>query len=100
MEYPSPGTLKIKRFESQIIKKIFVEARTIKGSKQNKQKPLDQLCPREAEFKFNNNFVDRIYPIELEIKDTTDRSTSYLDLHLGISDKIDDLNFSLWKLSI
>ena len=29
--------------------------------------------------------VDRIYPIELEIKDTTntDRSASYLDLHLG-----------------
>ena len=39
LEYPSPATLKIKRFESQIIKKIFVEARTIKGSKQNKQKP-------------------------------------------------------------
>jgi hypothetical protein len=33
------------------------------------------------------NFVDRIYPIELEIKDTTDtdRSASYLhDLHLEI----------------
>jgi hypothetical protein len=31
-------------------------------------------------------FVDRIYPIELEIKDTadTDRSASYLDLHLKI----------------
>ena len=30
--------------------------------------------------------VDRIYPIELEIKDTTyiDRSASYLDLHLEI----------------
>jgi hypothetical protein len=30
------------------------------------------------------DFVDRIYPIEFEIKDTTDtdRSTSYLDLHL------------------
>jgi hypothetical protein len=29
------------------------------------------------------DFVDRIYPIELEIKDTTDtdRSVSYLDLH-------------------
>jgi hypothetical protein len=29
---------------------------------------------------------DRIYPIELEIKDTidTDRSASYLDLHLKI----------------
>ena len=32
------------------------------------------------------NFVDRIYPIELEIKDATDRdrSDSYLDLHLDI----------------
>jgi hypothetical protein len=34
-------------------------------------------------FRFDD-FVDRIYPIELEIKDTTDtdRSASYLDLHL------------------
>jgi hypothetical protein len=32
------------------------------------------------------DFVDRIYPIELEIKDTTDTDTSasYLDLHLTI----------------
>ena len=32
------------------------------------------------------DFVDRIYPIELEIKDTTDtdRFASYLDLHLEI----------------
>ena len=30
------------------------------------------------------DFVDRIYPIELEIKDTTDRSASYPDLHLEI----------------
>ena len=32
------------------------------------------------------DFVDRIYPIELEIKDTTDtdRSASYLDIHLEI----------------
>jgi hypothetical protein len=31
------------------------------------------------------NFVDRIYPIGLEIKDTTytDKSASYLDLHLS-----------------
>jgi hypothetical protein len=33
-----------------------------------------------------NHCVDRIYPIEPEIKDATDtdRSTSYLDLHLEI----------------
>ena len=33
------------------------------------------------------DFVDRIYPIELEIKDTTDTDmfVSYLDLHLEIN---------------
>ena len=55
------------------------------------------------------NFVDRIYPIELEIKDIdttdTDRSASYLDLHLEIDsegwfrtkfyDKRDDFNFPI-----
>jgi hypothetical protein len=51
-----------------------------------------------------DNFVDRIYPIELEKKDTTytDRSASYLELHLEIYsedrlrtklyDKRDDFN--------
>jgi hypothetical protein len=51
------------------------------------------------------DFVDRIYPIELEIKDTTDteRFATYLDLHLEIDseervrtklyDKRDDFNF-------
>jgi hypothetical protein len=54
-----------------------------------------------------DNFVDCIYPIELEIKDTTDAdiSDSYLDLHLGIDskgrlrtklyDRRDDLNFPI-----
>ena len=53
------------------------------------------------------DFVDRIYPIELEIKDTTytDRSASYHDLHLEIEsegrlrtklyDKRDDYNFPI-----
>jgi hypothetical protein len=53
------------------------------------------------------NFVDRIYPIELEIKDTTDtdRSASYLDLHPEIDserrlktkfyDIRDDFNFPI-----
>ena len=64
------------------------------------------------------DFVDRIYPIELKIKNTTDtgRSASYLDLHLEIDstgrlrtklyDIIDNFNFpidtifhSLWFLS-
>ena len=53
------------------------------------------------------DFIDRIYPIELDIKDTTDtdRSTSYLDLNLEIDsegrlrtklyDKRDDFNFPI-----
>ena len=53
------------------------------------------------------DFVDSIYPIELEIKDTTDtdRLASYLDLHLKIDnegrlrtklyDKRDDFNFPI-----
>jgi len=52
-------------------------------------------------------FVDDIFPIELEIKDITetDRSDSYLDLHLEIDsegllrtklyDKRDDFNFAI-----
>jgi hypothetical protein len=53
------------------------------------------------------DFVDHIYPIELEIKDTTDTDTSasYLDLHLEIDsewrlrtklyNKRDDFNFPI-----
>ena len=55
------------------------------------------------------DFVDRIYPIELEMKDTTDteRSASYLNLHLEIDsegrlrtklyDKRDGFNFPIVK---
>ena len=69
------------------------------------------ICYIDGVLSLNNSrfgdFVDRIYPIELEIKDTTDthRSASYLDLHLEIDsegrsrtklyDKRDDFNFSL-----
>ena len=54
-----------------------------------------------------NNYVDRIYPIEPEIKDITytNRSASYLDLHREIDseerlrtklyDKRDDFNFHI-----
>jgi hypothetical protein len=54
-----------------------------------------------------NHFVVRIYPIEPEIKDTTDtnRSISYIDLHLEIDsegrlgtklyDKRDDFNIPI-----
>ena len=51
------------------------------------------------------DYIERIYPIELQIKDTTDtvKSASYLDLHLEIDnegrlktklyDKRDDFSF-------
>jgi hypothetical protein len=54
-----------------------------------------------------DNYVDRLYPIEPEIKDTTDTdmSASYLELHLEIDsegrlrtklyDKRDDFNFPI-----
>ena len=55
------------------------------------------------------DYAERIYPIELEIKDTTDtvKSASYLDLHLEIEgrlktklyDKTDDFSFPIVNLS-
>ena len=53
------------------------------------------------------DFIDRIYPIELEIKDTTDTDTSvsYIGIHLEIDsegrlrtklyDRKDDFNFPI-----
>ena len=38
-------------------------------------------------YKFDD-LVDRIYPIELEIKDTTSRSDSHLDLHPEIDSQV------------
>ena len=57
------------------------------------------------------DYVERIYPIELEIKDTTDtvKSASYFDLHLKIDnecqlktklyDKRDDFSFPIVNFS-
>ena len=93
---------------------LFVRGRLHTGASQEKR----QEASRSFNFTFryiddvlslNNSrfgdFVDRIYPIELEIKDTTDtdRFVSYLDLHLEVDsedrlrtklyDKRDDFNF-------
>ena len=92
------------------------EANFIQELLQNKDKKLaisfnftfryidDVLSLNNPKF---GDYVDRIYPIELEIKDTTDtaRSASYLDLHLEIDnegrlrtklyDKRDDFNFPI-----
>jgi hypothetical protein len=45
-----------------------------------------EVAPEWTEKDFQNERmnVDRIYPIELEIKYITDRSASYLELHLEI----------------
>jgi hypothetical protein len=62
-----------------------------KVKKKNSQKNKDFTLHFVDEVLSLNNsrfgdFVNRIYPIELEINDTTDtdRSASYLDLHLKI----------------
>jgi len=71
----------------------FLRGRLQTGTTHKKQKKLvrsfnftlfyknDVLSLINSRF---GDFVDRIYPIDLELKDTTDtdRSGSYLDLHL------------------
>ena len=61
-------------------------------------------CINNPEFK---NYLDQMYPVELEISDTTESTTSasYLDLilsiwrdgqiHTSIYDKRDDFNFHI-----
>ena len=58
------------------------------------------------------NYLGKIYPVELEIKDTTESNTSasYTDLHLSIGrdgqlhasiyDKRDDFNFHITNFSV
>ena len=64
----------------------------------------DVLCINKPEFE---NYLGQIYPVELEIQDTTEgnNSVSYLDfllsiwrhgqLHTSIYDKRDDFNFHI-----
>ena len=62
-----------------------------------------RLVPLFERSRLHGDFVYRIYPIEFEIKDTTDtdRSAAYLDLHLEIDSegrlrtKRDDFIFSI-----
>ena len=103
------------------IMRIFVWGRLHTGTSQEKRKEASRsfnftFCYIDDVLSLNNSrfcdFVDRIYPIELEIKNTTDtdRSTSYLDLHLEIAsvgrlrtklyDKRDLIQFSHCELSI
>jgi hypothetical protein len=101
---------------SRLLVPLFVLGRLHTGASQKNEKKLarsfnftfgyidDVLSLNNTRF---GDFVDRIYPIELEIKDTTDTdtSTSYPDLHLAIDsegrlrtkfyDKRDDFNFPI-----
>ena len=54
----------------------------------------DVLSINNLEFE---NYLDRMYPAKLEIKDTTESitSASYLDLLLSIYDKRDDFNYHI-----
>ena len=73
------------------------EADFIQGLLKKNEKKLDRYCfyftfrDIDDVHSLNNSrfgdFVDCIYPIELEIKDSTDtdRSASYLDIHLEIA---------------
>jgi hypothetical protein len=77
---------------------VQCEADLIKGRLKKNEKKLarsfnftfryidDVLSLTNSRF---GDFVDRIYAIELEIKDTTDtdRSASYLDIHLQIDNE-------------
>ena len=90
---------------------LLVWGRLHTGASQEKRKEASPFRYIDDALSLNNSrfgdIVDRIYPIELEIKDTTDtdRSTSYLDLHLEIDsegrlrtkfyDKRDDFNFPI-----
>ena len=104
---------------SPLLADVFLysyEAHFIQGLLQKNEKKLarcfnftfwyidDVLSLNDSRF---GDFVDRIYSIEIEIKDTSDtnRSASYLDLHLEIDsegrlrtkpyNKRDDLNFPI-----
>ena len=67
----------------------------------------DVLSINNPEFE---NYLGQMYPVELEIKDTTESNTSYLDLllsigmdgqlHTSIYDKRDDFNFHITNVAI
>jgi hypothetical protein len=62
---------------------VSLLAATLYQGNPDRNHKLWDIVSSERYIRFGD-FVDRIYPIELEIRDTTDtdRSASYLDLHL------------------
>ena len=85
---PSPCRLVLYYYEADIIQELI--------RKKDKKLPItfsstfryidDVLSLNNSKF---GDQVERIYPIELEIKNTTDtvKSTSYLDFHLEIDNE-------------
>ena len=83
---------------SPICSFLFVWGRLHTGASQEKPKEVNRSVNSTFRYiddilSLNNSsfddFVDRIYPIELEINDTTDtdRFASYLDLHIEIDNE-------------
>ena len=74
-----------------LIVKYFGQGFLKKNEKKLAQSFNFTFCYLDDVLSLNNSrfddFVDPIYPIELEIKETTDtdRSASYLDLHFAIN---------------
>jgi hypothetical protein len=72
---------------------IFIQGLLKKNEKKLARSFNFTFCYIDNVLSLNNSrfgyFVDRIYPIELKIKNTTDtdRSAAYLDLHLAIDSK-------------
>jgi len=95
-------------YEADFIQRLLVKNEKKRARSVNFTFPY---IPVDDVLSLNNSrfgdFADRIYPIELEIKDTrdTERSASYLGLHLEIGseerlrtnlyDKIYDFNFTI-----
>ena len=93
---------------SRLLIPLFVRGRLHSGASHEKRKQL----ALSFHFTFRNiddvpslnnstfgDFVDRIYLIELEMKDTSDiaKSASYLDLHLEIDSEVRFKNETLWQ---
>ena len=81
---PIIANLFLYKYETDLIKSLLKKQKKLARSFNFTFRYIDDvLSLNNSKF---GDFVDRIYPIELEIKDTTDtdKSASYLDRHLEI----------------
>ena len=75
-------------YEAQFIQELLKKDEKKLAQSFNYTFPYIDGVQSLSNYKFGD-FIDRIYPIELEIKESTDkdRSASYLDLHLEINNE-------------